>query len=113
MERKMKCTACNVGFYARKKVSYVFLGENIGVFDALVCNSCDETLFEAAASDSIEAEVKRRGLWGLRARSRVSKVGNALDVRIPKSLSEFFSLKKGKEVILEPIDRNRLQIIID
>lgn len=108
----MKCTNCTVGKYEPKKVPYTFLGEKIGNFDALVCNHCEETLFEPAASDKIEEEVKRRGLWGLRARSKVSEVGNALDVRIPKALANFLSLEKGREVILEPIDRNRLQIIV-
>ena len=109
----MKCTACKAGKYENKKVPYVFLGENIGNFNALVCNNCNETLFESDASDKIEAEEKQRGLWGLRARSTVSKVGNALDVRINKTLAEFLSLKKGQEVILEPIDRTKLQIIIE
>lgn len=108
----MKCTACNMGNYEKKKVPYVFLGEAIGTFEALVCRHCGETLFESPASDKIEAEVKRRGLWGLRSRTKVSEVGNALDVRIPKTLAQFFSLKKGQEVILEPIDKNKLQIIV-
>jgi len=113
MEQKIRCTTCNMGTYENKKVPYVFLGENIGTFFALVCRHCGETLFESAASDKIETEVKKRGLWGLRARSKVSEVGNALDVRIPKALAQFLSLEKGKEVILEPIDKNRLQIIVE
>ena len=111
--RITKCTRCNRGSYRRKKIEYAFLGEDIGMFQALVCSHCGETLFESAASQKIEAEVKRRGLWGLRARSKVSEVGNALDVRIPKALARFLSLEKGQEVILEPLDRNRLQIIIE
>lgn len=113
MEGKVKCTQCNIGTYEKKKVPYDFLGQRIGVFDTLVCTHCKETLFESAASDKIEAEVKRRGLWGLRARSKISKVGNALDVRIPKTLAEFLSLKKGQEVILEPVDKTRLQIVVE
>ena len=109
----MRCTVCNMGNYQKKRVPYLFLGEKIGNFDALVCNHCGETLFESAASDKIEIEVKKRGLWGLRARSKVAEVGNALDIRIPKSLARFLSLEKGKEVILEPVDRNKLQIIVD
>ena len=109
----MKCTNCTSGQYVKKKAPYVFLGEKIGLFDALICSNCQETLFESDASDKIEEQVKKRGLWGLRARSKVSEVGNALDVRIPKNLARFFSLKKGKEIILEPLDRNRLQIIIE
>ena len=61
----------------------------------------------------LEAEVKRRGLWGLRARTKVSKVGNALDVRIPKALAAFLSLKKGQEIIIVPLDKNRLQIVVE
>lgn len=102
-----------MGTYEQKNVPYLFLGEKIGTFDALVCHHCGETLFESGASEAIEVEVKRRGLWGLRARSKVSEVGHALDVRIPKALAQFLSLEKGKEVILEPIDRNRLQIIVE
>ncbi len=108
----MRCTNCNMGQYKKKKTKYSFLGEDIGVFEGLICSHCGETLFESAASDQIEQEVKRRGLWGLRARTKVSEVGNALDVRIPKSLARFLSLKKGREIILEPIDKNRLQIIV-
>ena len=108
----MKCTACNLGTYQKKAVPYDFLGQRIGVFEALVCTHCGETLFESASSEKIEAEVKRKGLWGLRARSKISKVGNALDVRIPKTLAEFLSLKKGQEVILEPVDKTRLQIVV-
>ncbi len=85
----------------------------MGIFAALVCHHCGETLFESSASDKIEAEVKRRGLWGLRARTKVSEVGNALDVRIPKALAQFLSLKKGQEVILEPVDKNKLQILVE
>ena len=109
----MRCTTCNMGNYEKKKnLPYSFLGENIGTFEALVCIHCGETLFESTASEKIEAEVKRRGLWGLRSRSKVSEVGNALDVRIPKVLAQFLSLKKGQEIILEPLDRNRLQVIV-
>lgn len=108
----MKCTTCKQGTYEKKKVPYDFLGERIGTFQALVCTQCKETLFESDSSDKIEAEVKHKGLWGLRARSKVAKVGNALDVRIPKTLANFLSLKKGQEIIIEPIDKTKLQIII-
>ena len=38
-------------------------------------------------TEKIEAEVNRRGLLGLRSRSKVSEVGNDLDVRVPKPLA--------------------------
>ncbi len=109
----MKCTHCNMGEYQKKKVPYTFLGEHIGTFEGLICTHCGETLFESASSDLIEKKVREKGLWGLRARSKISEVGNGLDVRIPKPLAQFLSLKKGKEIIIEPIDRNQLKIIIE
>ncbi|MEK6960278.1 MAG: hypothetical protein AABX47_03835 [Nanoarchaeota archaeon] len=109
----MICTSCAAGKIEKRRVPYNFLGEKIGLFDALVCDKCDETLFEPEAADKIEEEVRKKGLWGLRARTKISKVGNALDVRIPKTLADFLSLKKGQEVIIEPIDKGRLQIIVE
>ena len=109
----MKCTACKTGTYEKRRVPYDFLGERIGTFDALVCSKCEETLFESHSSDEIEVEVKRRGLWGLRARTKIAQAGNALDVRIPKNLVKFLSLKKGQDVVIEPIDKTRLQIVVN
>ncbi len=109
----MRCTNGTRGNCQKKNVPYGFLGESRGTFEGLVCNLCGETLCESAVSDSIESEVKRRGLWGLWARTKIAEVGNALDVRIPKSVAQFLSLQKGQEIIVEPIDRNTLQIIVE
>ena len=62
----MECTHCYAGVYEKQKVIYSFLGENIGIFNALVCQNCRETLFESDASDKIESKVKNLGLFGRR-----------------------------------------------
>ena len=69
----MICTSCAAGKIEKRRVPYNFLGEKIGLFDALVCDKCDETLFEPEAADKIEEEVRKKGLWGLRARTKISK----------------------------------------
>ena len=60
----MICTSCAAGKIEKRRVPYNFLGEKIGLFDALVCDKCDETLFEPEAADKIEEEVRKKGAMG-------------------------------------------------
>ena len=46
------------------------------------------------------------------SKAQIGTAGNALDVRLPKQLVEFLSLKKGQEVVIEPVDKKRFQVII-
>jgi len=59
-----------------------------------------------------EAEVRRRGLCGLRARTKVAEVGNSIAIRVPKEIAAFLSLQKGKEVTLLPKNRHDLVILV-
>ena len=106
-----KCDECN-GTMQKKKVPYVLLGVNLGNFDALVCNSCGQTLYEGTTLETIETAAKEKGIWGLAAKTTIGTSGNALDVKIPKAIIEFMKLKKGQQVIIEPIDQKRLQVIV-
>ena len=108
----MKCDECNNGNLKEKKVEYTLLGIDLGKFDALVCDSCGEVIFESKESDAIEKAAKAKGLWGLAAKTRIGTAGTALDVRIPKAITTFLNLKKGQEVIIEPLDKKRFQVII-
>ena len=75
MENRMKCTECD-GEYVKKLVPYSFAGQRIGTYQALVCNSCGDTMFENDACDAMEKELKRRGLWGI-ARKHVIVAGHS------------------------------------
>ena len=81
-------------------------------FDALVCNSCGQTLYEGTTLEAIEVAAKEKGLWNLAAKTTIGTSGNALDVKLPKSIIDFVKLKKGQNVIIEPIDQKRLQVTV-
>jgi len=108
-----KCDNCQKGILKRKKIDYILLGQNLGSFEALVCSECEETIFDGDTFDLIEKEAKKKGLWGLSAKTKIGTSGNALDVRLPKQITEFLEIKKGQEVIIEPIDKKRFQVTIE
>ena len=109
----MKCYTCDQGELTKKKVDYIQLGINLGKFNALVCNTCKETFFEAEASEEIEKAAKAKGIWGIAARTRIGTSGNALDVKLPKVITEFLELKKGQDIIIEALDKKRFQVTIE
>ena len=105
-----KCDNCGKGTLKEKKVEYMLLGQMLGKFDAMVCEVCHETLFQGDTLTLIEKRAKEKGLWGIAAKTRIGTSGNALDVKLPKSLVNFLKLKKGQEVVIEPIDEKRFQV---
>jgi len=108
-----KCDECNKGQMVKKKVDFVLLGTNLGKFDASVCDVCRETLFEGKTMGVIEEKAKKAGFFGIAAKTRIGTSGNALDVKLPKSIINFLRLKKGQEVCIEPIDRTRFQVVVE
>ena len=108
----MKCDECKKGELKRKTVDYSVLGTYLGKFKALVCTNCNETIFEAESMDAIEKAAKAKHVWGLAAKTRIGTSGNSLDVRLPKTLAEFHELRKGQEVMIEPMDKKRFQVIL-
>lgn len=106
---ELKCDECG-GSIVRKKVDYLFVGENLGKFDAEVCSKCSETLFSEYASKSITEAAKRRGLWNLSAKAKVGKVGGSIAITINKKIADFIQLKKGEEVTVYPENKRRIVI---
>ena len=107
-----KCDECRKGIMKEKKVPYVVLGKNLGAFPALVCANCNETIFSGETFAAIEKSAKEAGVWGIAAKTRIGTSGNALDVKLPKQIVEFLGLKKGQEVLIEPVDEKRFQVAI-
>ncbi len=105
------CDECG-GKVVRKKVDYIYLGENLGKFDAEICTRCHNQVFDEKTFQKIENLAKIRGIWGLAAKSRVSQVGNSVAVTINKKVAGFVNLKKGEEVRVYPESRNRIIIEI-
>ncbi|MAG73799.1 hypothetical protein CL620_05755 [archaeon] len=107
-----KCDECKTGTIQNKEVEYILLGKNLGQYPAMVCNSCGQTLYTADVLDQVEAKARKLGIWGLAAKTRIGTSGNALDVKLPKAITNFLKLEKGQEVLIEPVDEKRFQVAI-
>ncbi len=103
------CWECNERM-KDKEVDYFLHGVKIGAFPAKVCEKCNETYFSEEISKKITQIAKQKGLWGLQAKTKVGKVGTALDIRLPKKIIDFLKLKKGEEVTIYPESKNKLVI---
>jgi hypothetical protein len=111
MKQDKKCWECNV-MMKEKLVDYELFGIRLGKFPALVCKKCGDVLFSEETSDKICRIAKKKGLWGLQARTRIGEAGKTLDVRFPKRLIDFFDLKKGEEVTLTPEGKKKIVITL-
>jgi len=96
----------------KKKVDYSLFGVSLGKFPAEVCAKCGETCFDEETSRKMTKIAKEKGLWNLETKTKVGKVGDALDVRFNKRLIEFLNLKKGEEVTIYPESKNKVIIEI-
>jgi len=111
MERT-KCEECG-GKIEKKKMPFHFLGEFIGDFDTEVCNSCGEKVYDEKTSDEIDKILKKKGLYGLNATTKVGKVGDSLDIRINRKIVDYLKIKKGDKVTIYPEDKNKLMVVMD
>ena len=112
MGEKMECYKCGKANFTKKRVEFIQLGISFGKFDALVCPVCEETIFEGATSKQIEARAKEAGVWGLARKTHIGTSGSSLDVKVPKVIAEMLKLKKGQEVLIEPLEKNKIGITI-
>ena len=104
-----KCDECG-GKIAKKNVDYSIFGVSLGKFPAEVCLKCGETCFDENTSREMTGIAKEKGLWNLEAKTRIGRVGDALDVRFNKRLIEFLKLKKGEEVMVYPESKKKIVI---
>lgn len=107
-----RCDECGKGTMIKKKVAYAVLGASLGKFDALECSSCHGRIFPGPVFQEIEAAARAKGVWGIAAKTRVGTSGKSLDVRLPKQLVEFLEIRKGQEVLIEPMDKKKFIVSI-
>ena len=98
----MKCPVCNMGDLEKKRVKEEQLGVYLGEYEGLECNCCKESFFDEETTKKILEKSKEKGIFGLEAKTKVSRSGNSLAIRIPKKIAEFLHLKEGKEVRISP-----------
>ena len=104
----MKCYVCEKGNLVKSKIPYYLYGVKIGDYDGERCKICNESFYNEKVFDKMTKKVKEMGLWGLETKTRLTKVGNALDIRLNKRLVEFLGLEKGSEATVMPEGKNKL-----
>lgn len=100
----MKCVFCN-GELKKGNIEYKEYGISLGRFPAKICDECKESFFEPEIVDKIQAKSKELGLFGLKAKVKIARIGNSIAVRIPKRIAEFLKLKPGEVTAIYPQNR--------
>lgn len=103
-----KC-ACG-GVLKHGYVDVEFFGIDFGQRKAEICTRCgaeylsDETLAE------VEAEVKKRKLFGLERNVSITKSGNSLVIRIPPEIAKFSGISYKDTVRMYPVEKKRIEL---
>jgi hypothetical protein len=106
----VKCPVCGRGNLRREKRHAEQNGFDLGVYNAEACPSCGEIFWDKKDVARMERKAKQLGVWGLEQKTKVATVGNSLAVRIPKRLANFLGLRRGAEVLIHPMGRDKLVI---
>ncbi|MBW2975712.1 YgiT-type zinc finger protein [Candidatus Woesearchaeota archaeon] len=105
-----ECYVCGKGNLIRKKIPYRLYGVMVGRFDGEQCTECGESFYSEKVFDEMTTKVKKLGLWGLETKTRLTKVGNSLDIRLNKRLVDFLGVDKGKEVTIIPENKQKITL---
>lgn len=100
----MKCPICDKGELKNGKVKEYMFGVYLGEFPAEICTKCGESFTDSKTTKEIELAAKKKGIWGLSKKTKITKTGNSLAVRIPKQIAVYLKLKDGEEAYIHPED---------
>lgn len=105
---------CKCGGRLKKSLTEVeFFGIDFGLKDAEVCTECGSEYLSQEVMEELEAEVRKRGLFGLEKRGRVAKSGNSLVIRIPKEIVKSLKLKRDLPITIYPSDSKKLIVEVE
>ena len=105
----MKCPVCDKGVLRKGVSKETMFGVYLGEFPARICSSCGESFVDEAAMNDIEAVARKKGIWGLGNKTKITRSGNSLAVRIPKPIVDFLKLKEGEDAYIHP-EENKIVI---
>jgi YgiT-type zinc finger domain-containing protein len=106
----MRCPVCEKGVLKSGKIKETMFGVYLGEFPAEICSKCNESFTDEKTTKSIEESAKKKGIWDLGKKTKITKTGNSLAVRIPKEIVKFLNLKEGGDAFIHPEDN---KIIIE
>jgi len=105
----MNCPICEKGILKKGKIKESMFGVYLGEFPAEICTKCGESFTDSETTRKIEESAKRKGIWGLGKKTKITRTGNSLAVRIPKKVADYLNLKEGQETYVHP-EKNKLII---
>lgn len=105
----MKCPVCEKGELKKGKIKESMFGVYLGEFPAEICPACRESFTDPETTRKIEDVAKKKGIWGLGKKTKITQAGNSLAVRIPKKIADYLHLKKGKDAYIHP-ENNKIVI---
>ena len=98
----VKCPVCEKGNLKKEIIEESMFGIALGKFPADVCTYCKESFTDSETTKSIEDIAKKKGIWGLSSKTKITKTGNSLAVRIPKKITDYLKIKNGNEAYVHP-----------
>jgi len=108
-----KCYVCGKGRLVKKKIPYTLYGVMVGNFEGEQCSECKESFYSEEVFDEMTKKVKKLDLWGLEMKTKLTKVGNSLDIRLNKKLVNFLGVDKGEEVTIVPENKKKLTVSLN
>ncbi len=93
------CPVCEKWYLKESKIKENMFGIYLGEFPAEICS---ESFTDEKTTRAMEELAKKKGLWGLGKKTKITKTGNSLAVRIPKEIANFLKLKEGNEAYIHP-----------
>ena len=103
------CPICGKGLLNKGKIKEYMFGVYLGEFPAEICSKCNESFTDAETTREIGEIARKKGIWDMGKKTKITKTGNSLAIRIPKKIADFLKLKEGKEAYLHP-EGNKLVI---
>lgn len=98
----VKCPVCEKSELKKTKIKETMFGVFLGEFPAEVCSSCGESFTDEETARQIQEIAKKKGIWGLGVKTKITRTGNSLAVRIPQKIAAFLNLKEGEEAYIHP-----------
>ena len=105
----VKCPVCEKRELKKGKVKESMFGVLLGEFPAEICSFCNESFTDEKTTQLIQEAAKKKGVWGLGVKTKITRTGNSLAIRIPQKIAFFLNLKEGEEAYIHPED-NKLVV---
>jgi len=107
----MKCM-CGANL-KKAKMEVEFFGIDFGIRDGEICAKCGAEYLDNETLKEVEKEVKKRGLFGLEKKIKVTKSGNSIVIRIPPEIANFTNLKYQDLVRIFPVSKQRIELEVE